>query len=169
MAFFNFFQCGDKAIKGFLIYKKNLKNKLKIVLQYFPSGLPCKLVLPQFGSTKCREIRKRELHHQRMFYRFTNPPSPNDPDRKLDDLIAPQLNQTESNAYNMFMVDPFSAHWFNLWALVLGRTIRDKIHPQATQFFRAMNVTNYHDYNNILQFYSNGIKVSKVRDTPVDS
>ena len=56
------------------------------------------------------------------------------------------------------MTDPFTAHWFNLYYLVLGNTNNKTLYDVAIQRFGTM-CSKYENYIQVYEFFANMVKV----------
>ncbi len=97
-------------------------------------------------------IRLKYLYRYRSFYKLTTPISPNDPKRTNLDVIFPALDQKTEDVMAAAMLDPFSAHWFNMYFHGMLKRNNDtkKI---ADEKFASLKYDSYEDYIKIREFF----------------
>ena len=91
--------------------------------------------------------------YSRSFFKLTTPIKPDDPSRKNQDLIFPTLNQTTEAVLQRTMMDPYTAHWFNVYFHgMLLRNNKTLSSPIVKQLM-SLRFDSYDDYVKIFEFF----------------
>ncbi len=110
-------------------------------------------------SSTCKMIRMKHLLYYRSFYKLTTPIKRDDPKRTQLDLIFPSLNQTTESMIKRSMLDPFSAHWFNVY--FHGMLLRNNATAAvAMKTLGGLKYDSYDDFVKLADYFKKSQEVS---------
>ena len=123
------------------------------------TGLGCTVSLPQNADATCQYIRGKRLAYEQKFYKLTTP-KPED-SRSVLDIAFPVLNQTTESVLMRAMLDPFTAHWFNVY--FQGMLMRNNKTFSAVMKRSARSTTfaSYDDYKMVFKIFTDSVVVSE--------
>ena len=127
------------------------KNRLLLKL-YFHSyfqGESCDICIQQNCLKDCSKQRAKDVAMKKMFYKIAS----------HKQWHVPLLNQTINDTLKYFMFDEFAAQHFNIYFLLLGKTLKEKLHPIAMKLFAKEDFTTYEQYLKVAAFFKKGLKV----------
>eukprot|EP00794_Sanderia_malayensis_P009589 gene9589-10576_t len=121
----------------------------------------CGISLPQVDSSTCKMIRMKHLLYYRSFYKLTTPIKRDDPKRTELDVIFPSLNQSTDAVIKRSMMDPFTAHWFNIY--FHGMLLRNNATAAvAVKTFSGLKFDNYGDFIQVANYFKQSQEATKL-------
>lgn len=128
-------------------------------LHFFIVDLSCEISLPQHADDACQQVRIGEINQLKRFFKTKQLKSSTIAGQGLSGLSLPGLDQTWINTRNYYMADKFSAHWFNLYFLMMAKTVKEVLQPLATTAFSGKDFRENKDYLDVPAFFKKKIKV----------
>ena len=126
------------------------------------TGAGCIVSLPQNNDASCQLIRQKRLAYERLFYRLSAPKP--EESRSILDPTFPYMNQSTESILARTMLDPFTAHWFNVY--FQGMLLRNNKTFDAALKGKLPYVkfSSYEDYKSVYNFFMDAVAVSLCTD-----
>ena len=136
------------------ILMENWGDRLGERCSYFFVELSCKISLPQYASFNCKQLRIGENNRRKGFFKIKQFNA-----SVSSGLSLPELDQNIPSTLAYYMTDKFSAQWFNLYFLIMAKSLELKVKPKLMEVFRGKDFSTYADYFLVASLFKNAVQV----------